>query len=177
MSWCQSTLVVAVVPLEVELRVVEHDVGPDEIRRHVGKHAGCDLPEQLVLLVGPLQAADSRRLGTMAGREVEDAAGSALAATPFDELVDDGTDSRDLVGAEQRIEREIAVGEIVFPLLLAEDACGLGQYCFRRHRFELPIERRVGYIGSISIVPTTKCSEGRTSRFTPRCRPSAVAGR
>ena len=121
--------------------MVEHDVGSDEVGRHVGEHPGRDLPEQLVSLVRSPQAADARCVGRMAGREVEDIAGTALAATALDELVDDGPNARDLAGVEQRLDPEVPVRKVILALLLAEDPRGVGQHVFRRHRIHLPGER------------------------------------
>ena len=112
----------------------------DEIGRHVGEHAGRDLPEQLVLLVRPLETADSRCRGGMPGREIERVARSALVPALLDELVHDRANACNLFGAEQRFDRDISVGEVVFTLDLGEDSSGMGQHCFRRHR-NLPPNR------------------------------------
>ena len=172
-------LVVSVVPLEIELGVMEHDVGADEIRRHVREHAGGDLPEQRVLLVRPLEAPDARRIRRMARRQIEDGAGAALAPTLLDELVHHGPDASDLAGVEQRLHREVSTGEIILALLLVEDPGGVGQYGFRCHPSDLPIERTIWYIGSISIVPTAKRSGSRGRAASPPRigAPATVSGR
>ena len=61
-------LVVGVIPFEVQVRVMERDVGPEEIRGHVRDNTLTEIPIAIVAVVDPLDPAQLRRLGRMPRR-------------------------------------------------------------------------------------------------------------
>ena len=134
-------LIGAVVPLEVELRVVKHDIGSDDIGRDVGDDAGREFPERFVPHVGAIEPAQTRRMGRVARGEIEGCTGLRLLAAEIDEFRGEAAKPLEGFVVDEAFDAEKTVVEVERTLGTIEHARWMGEDLFRGHcrlRHEAP---------------------------------------
>ena len=110
-------------PFEVQLRVVELDVRPDQIGDDVGDdRPGGVVPVPLVVLHRAGKAAEPRIVRSVAGLEVEHRIGFRDRAALFHPFRGDRPHLLHHFGRDDAFDQEVAVVEVELPLLLGKHA-------------------------------------------------------
>ncbi len=130
-------LVAALPPFEVELRLVELDVRPDEIGDRVGQRRVVGrriVPERRVMVVHAGEPAQAGALAGVALVEVPDRVGPGDAAAPLHHRLGGGAQPLDPAVGQEFLQQQVAVLEIELALLLRQHARLDGKDLLGRHR-------------------------------------------
>ncbi len=120
-------------PLEVQLAVVERHVRADEVGSDIGHESRGEVPVHVVLLVRALQAAQNGRIGTVFGGDVEASVGFGDGPALVDEGVGHLLEFGKRRCGDELVDAEVAVLEVVLPLLLREHPWRVRQNLVGRH--------------------------------------------
>ena len=112
--------VAGVEPFEIQFRMVEQHIRPGQVGGDIGHQALSEPPIGGMLIVGPFNPAQYRRVRAMAGADIENSARLRLAPAVFDELGGDVDQFSYRLGGHQALDTDIAMGEIMFALGLRE---------------------------------------------------------